>query len=245
MLELKECKMNHVELCDKINELRKMEGSKKELAKSDLLKKIRKEVETMKTLGIFNEGNFSLVEYKDKKGEMRPTYIMNKDGILQMCASESVYVRAKMIEYINTLEEQVSELDRLILKSLDPNLTKEERIEIERRRAELSKERDEKANWFDDFLNSNGCYSSTQVAKLFKLSSAQKLNKILNENKIIYKKGTNWLPYSDVDKSWYKLIVGSNNEHNYSQLKFSPKGVYEISKLLEIEFKEEDLKKLA
>ena len=245
MLELKECKMNHVQLCAKINELRKMEGSKKELAKSDLLKKIRKEVETMKTLGIFNEGNFSLVEYKDKKGEMRPTYIMNKDGILQICASESVYVRAKMIEYINTLEEQVSEMDRLILKSLDPNLTKEERIEIERRRAELSKERDEKANWFDDFLNSNGCYSSTQVAKLFKLSSAQKLNKILNENKIIYKKGTNWLPYSDVDKSWYKLIVGSNNEHNYSQLKFSPKGVYEISKLLEIEFEEVDLKKLA
>ena len=245
MLELKECKMNHVQLCAKINELRKMEGSKKELAKSDLLKKIRKEVETMKTLGIFNEGNFSLVEYKDKKGEMRPTYIMNKDGILQICASESVYVRAKMIEYINTLEEQVSEMDRLILKSLDPNLTKEERIEIERRRAELSKERDEKANWFDDFLNSNGCYSSTQVAKLFKLSSAQKLNKILNENKIIYKKRTNWLPYSDVDKSWYKLIVGSNNEHNYSQLKFSPKGVYEISKLLEIEFEEEDLKKLA
>lgn len=102
-----------------------------------------------------------------------------------------------------------------------------------------------KVNWFDDFLNSEGTYNSTQVAKLFKLSSAQKLNKILNEKKIIYKKGTNWLPYSDVDKSWYKLIVGSNNEHNYSQLKFSPKGVYEISKLLEIEFEEEDLKKLA
>jgi phage antirepressor YoqD-like protein len=102
-----------------------------------------------------------------------------------------------------------------------------------------------KVNWFDDFLNSEGTYNSTQVAKLFKLSSAQKLNKILNENKIIYKKGTNWLPYSDVDKSWYKLIVGSNNEHNYSQLKFSPKGVYEISKLLGIKFEKEDLKKLA
>lgn len=102
-----------------------------------------------------------------------------------------------------------------------------------------------KVNWFDDFLNSEGTYNSTQVAKLFKLSSAQKLNKILNEKKIIYKKGTNWLPYSDVDKSWYKLIVGSNNEHNYSQLKFSPKGVYEISKLLEIEFEEEDLENLA
>nr|DAJ41291.1 MAG TPA: antirepressor protein [Caudoviricetes sp.] len=246
MLELKECKMNHVELCGKINELRKMEGNRKTIERADLLKKIIKEINVMKELKLENSlGNFSESTYTNSRGKKYPTYIMNRDAILQMCASESVYVRAKMIEYINTLEEQVSELDRLILKSLDPNLTKEERIEIERRRAELSKERDEKASWFDDFLNSNGCYSSTQVAKLFKLSSAQKLNKILNENKIIYKKGTSWLPYSDVDKSWYKLIVGSNNDHNYSQLKFSPKGVYEISKLLEIEFEEEDLKKLA
>jgi phage antirepressor YoqD-like protein len=246
MLELKECKMNHVELCGKINELRKMEGNRKELREDNFLTKIRKEVNILQELKLKDSLlNFKESTYINTRGKEYPTYEMNKDGILQMCASESVYVRAKMIEYINTLEEQVSELDRLILKSLDPNLTKEERIEIERRRAELSKERDEKASWFDDFLNSNGCYSSTQVAKLFKLSSAQKLNKILNEKKIIYKKGTNWLPYSDVDKSWYKLIVGSNNEHNYSQLKFSPKGVYEISKLLEIEFKEEDLKKLA
>lgn len=245
MLELKECKMNHVELCEKINELREMEGNRKTMDKSDLLKKITKEVKTLKSLGLDTDGNFSVSQYKDKSGKSNRTYIMNRDGILQMCASESVYVRAKMIEYINTLEEQVSEMDRLILKSLDPNLTKEERIEIERRRAELSKERDEKASWFDDFLNSNGCYSSTQVAKLFKLSSAQKLNKLLNENKIIYKQGKNWYTYSNVDKSWYKLIVGNSNEHNYSQLKFTPKGVYEISKLLEIEFEEEDLKKLA
>lgn len=245
MLELKECKMNHVELCTKINELRKMEGSKKELAKSDLLKKIRKEVETMKTLGIFNEGNFSLVKYKDKKGEMRPTYIMNKDGILQMCASESVYVRAKMIEYINTLEEQISEMDKLILKSLNPNLTQEERIEIERRRAELSKERDEKATWFDDFINSKGTYSSTQIGKLFKIGSGQKMNKLLRENKIIFKQGKNWIPYETVDKTWYNLNVGTKNEHSYSQLKFTPKGIYELSKLLNIEFNEEDLKELA
>ena len=59
-----------------------------------------------------------------------------------MLNKESTYVRYKTTEYINTLEEQISEMDKLILKSLDPNLTKEERIEIERRRAELSKERD-------------------------------------------------------------------------------------------------------
>ena len=246
MLELKECKMNHVELCAKINELRKMEGNKKIMREDNFLTKIRKEVNILQELKLKDSLlNFKESTYINTRGKEYPTYEMNKDGILQMCASESVYVRAKMIEYINTLEEQVSELDRLILKSLDPNLTKEERIEIERRRAELSKERDEKASWFDDFLNSNGCYSSTQVAKLFKLSSAQKLNKMLNEKKIIYKKGTNWLPYANIPKDWCKLTVGNKNEYSYSQLKFSPKGIYEISKLLEIEFKEEDLKKLA
>ena len=102
-----------------------------------------------------------------------------------------------------------------------------------------------KVNWFDDFLNSEGTYNSTQVAKLFKISSAQKLNKLLNENRIIYKQGKNWYTYSNVDKSWYKLIAGNNNEHSYSQLKFTSKGVYEISKLLGIEFEEEDLENLA
>ena len=104
--------MNHVELCELINKLREEEGSRKQLDKSDLLKKIKKEVKVMKTMGIFNEGNFSLVEYKDKKGEMRPTYLMNRDGILQMAASESVYVRAKIIEYINALENKLKEQDQ-------------------------------------------------------------------------------------------------------------------------------------
>ena len=109
---------------------------------------------------------------------------------------------------------------------------------------ELIKNLQPKANWFDTFINSEGTYSSTQVAKLFKLSSAQKLNKLLNENKIIYKQGKSWIPYANIDKTWYKLIAGSNNEHTYSQLKFSPKGVYEISKILNIEFEEEDLNNL-
>ena len=104
--------MNHVELCELINKLREEEGNNKVLLSKNLLAKIRKEVETMKTLGIFNELNFKPVEYKDIKGEMRPTYEMNRDGILQMAASESVYVRAKIIEYINALENKLKEQDQ-------------------------------------------------------------------------------------------------------------------------------------
>lgn len=108
----------------------------------------------------------------------------------------------------------------------------------------LIEEMKPKVNYFDTFMNSQGCYTSTQVAKLFKLPSARKLNTMLNENKIIYKQGNNWLPYSTTNKEWFKVTIGEKNTHNYSQLKFTPKGIYELSKLLNITLKEEDLKQL-
>lgn len=102
-----------------------------------------------------------------------------------------------------------------------------------------------KANWYDDFMNSNGLYTSTQVAKLFKFKSAQQFNKTLNENRIIFKQGKSWLPYSEVDKTWFKVIVGEKEGHNYSNLKITPKGIMALSKILKIEINKTDLQQLA
>jgi anti-repressor protein len=98
-----------------------------------------------------------------------------------------------------------------------------------------------KVDWFNSFLNSEGLYTSTQVAKVLHVSSARKLNAILHEEKIIYRQNKAWLPYVSTDKSWYKLIVGNNESHSYSQLKFTPKGIYGISKILDINIEEEDI----
>lgn len=110
---------------------------------------------------------------------------------------------------------------------------------------ELIKNIKPKSDWFDKFINSNGVYTSTQVAKLFKMSSAKKLNTILNDNKIIYKQGKSWLPYANIDSTWFKMIVGSNDDYNYSQLKITPTGIVEISKILNIEVTEDDISKIA
>ena len=99
-----------------------------------------------------------------------------------------------------------------------------------------------KASWFDEFINSDGLYTSTQVAKMLGFHSAQELNKKLNEMKIIYKQNKSWLPYADVDTTWFKLLVGAKNEHNYSSLKFTAKGIVKISNRLNIQLDEEDLK---
>ena len=102
-----------------------------------------------------------------------------------------------------------------------------------------------KVNWYDDFMNSNGLYTSTQVAKLFKFKSAQQFNKALNENRIIFKQGRCWLPYSEVNKTWFKIIVGEKEGHNYSNLKITPKGIIALSKILKIEINKTDLQQLA
>ena len=110
----KELRITSVELVDIINQFREIEagtlGNKaKVLAHGDFSKKIRKELEVLKSLGLDNQGNISLVEYIDKKGETRPCYSLNRDGMLQMLNSESTLVRYKTIEYINKLEKELTQ----------------------------------------------------------------------------------------------------------------------------------------
>ncbi len=107
----KELRITSVELVDIINDFRKLESESTkrvyvELQHSDFMKKIRKELDVLKALGVDNGGNISLVEYRDSKGEIRPCYSLNRDGMLQMLNSESALVRYKTIEYINGLEEE-------------------------------------------------------------------------------------------------------------------------------------------
>jgi len=107
MIANKEIRMTSVEVTDMINQFREMEGNRSELRHSDLMRKIEKELEMGKSLGLSNERNISLVEYVDKKGEIRPCYSLDRDTIISLTVTESFLVRRKMIEYINKLEEEL------------------------------------------------------------------------------------------------------------------------------------------
>lgn len=97
------------ELVDIINTFRKEEGNNTELQHKHFMEKIRREIGILKSLGLGNQPNFRPVKYKDKKGELRNCFELNRDGMLEMLNSESAYVRYKTIEYINKLEEQLKQ----------------------------------------------------------------------------------------------------------------------------------------
>lgn len=103
----KEIKMNSVEVCELINQFRELEHGKSKLEHADLMKKIRKEIEGLELLGFIGEGIFSESSYLNTQNKEQPCFSLNRDAVIQICASESIAVRYKMIEYINKLEEEV------------------------------------------------------------------------------------------------------------------------------------------
>lgn len=110
----KELKISSVELVQVINQFRKLESQSmekeyKELAHYDFYKKITKETEALKSLGL-RDGNISESSYIDSQNKKQPCYSLNRDGMLQMLNSESALVRYKTIEYINKLEDKLKEV---------------------------------------------------------------------------------------------------------------------------------------
>ena len=101
-----------------INEFRKVESeaneSKKftELKHKDFMKKIRTELEALKTLGLNGGRNFSPTSYKDIQGKTQPCYELNRDGMIIMLNSESTIVRYYTMEYIKSLEEKLIQVTK-------------------------------------------------------------------------------------------------------------------------------------
>ena len=244
-----------VELVEIINWFRKLESETtdkkyRELAHYDFYKKITNELKALKTLGLNNDGNISVDEYLDKKGENRPCYKLNKDGMLQMLNSESIYCRAKTIEYINRLESENKRLKELISEEQKLQLaifnadSKENAIlasaDLDRYRKNQLKEKDEiigiqkpKADYTDLVLKSEGLVTITQIAKDYGYSG-QAFNKILHDLKIQYKQSNQWLLYSKYDNlGWTHsetYLKGNNTYVNTKWTQNGRMGLYELLK---------------
>lgn len=86
-----------------------------------------------------------------------------------------------------------------------------------------------KVDKFERYMESDGTYNATNTAKLLNISSAQKFNNLLKDEKIQYRSGKNWVLYSKyqwlIDEGYCKYIEGENSNYSYIQLRWYPKGV--------------------
>ncbi|XZN14404.1 phage antirepressor KilAC domain-containing protein (plasmid) [Clostridium perfringens] len=237
MLENQAIRIKSVELVDIINQFRELEEGKTKLKHKTLMEKIRKEVKILESIGISNEQNFLPVTYIDNKGEERPCFSLNRDGMLQMLNSESTLVRYKTIEYINKLEQEnnpiqqylgMSEEDRAIAYFEQRKVVK--KLELEnKQKDQVIGELKPKADYTDIILKSVDALTITQIAKDYGLSG-QTMNKILHNLGVQYKQSGQWLLYSKhqscgyTKSDTYKYTDNSGDIRTKINTKWTQKG---------------------
>ena len=174
IVEEQEPRITSVQLTDIINEYRKEEKGENytPIVHYDLFKKIRKEQETLELLGLGDNGNFSVMSYKDNSNRNRECYSLNRDGALMILNSESTFVRYKTVEYINKLEEQIAKPSYMIEDKVQrarrwADEQEEVKLALEERE-KLIEEQLPKAQFHDQFVISNTSLLTRATANLYK-----------------------------------------------------------------------------
>lgn len=179
---------------------------------ADVMKAIRKMEPAWSKI---NEGNFSLVEYKDKKGETRPCYSLNKEECLYIATKFNDEARAKLIKRWKELEEQhqkpsvpqnyLEALKSLVKAeeekqqlALENKKQQEQIVTISKANMELGSKITEmlpKVSYYDRILQSNATMTVTQIAQDYGMS-AMRLNKELESMRIQHKVRGQWILFA-------------------------------------------------
>lgn len=178
------------------------------------------------------------------RGKEYPEYLMTRDGFSLLCmgftGDKAVEWKLKYIDAFNQMEDKLknghhlTEEERLKLQLFSKDVSEvayaHNRL-IELATAPLIAENEElkpKAEYHDEVLKKDGLITTTVVAKDLGFSSANKLNKVMNANYIIFKNqsGT-WCPYAEYEwliEDNYADYESYTNEHSKPCLKWTEKG---------------------
>ena len=173
---------------------------------NDILKAIRKmELAWVK----INGGKFSLVEYKDSKGELRPCYSLSKTETLYIATKFKDEMRAKLVLRWEELErEKLGDRQQLALPSPQKILAMADNIVGEGLR----------------ILNeaAEDTLTATQVAKTFNMTTLD-FNAVLRDMGIQYRRNGRWNLSDDLQGRGYTAerthvsysLKGEKKIHHY------------------------------
>ena len=173
-----------------------------------------------------NETNFGMVEYKDKKGEVRPMYELTPKGCLILASGYDPILREKIV---NKLEEyQQKERANIIslpnfedpaeaamawakeyrekkVLAIENDSLKIENKILEKENTELACEIQElkhDRNYLDLIMRSRSMMTVSQIAQDYGMS-AKAMNKLLHQIGIQYKNNEQWILYQRYKECGY------------------------------------------
>ena len=227
-----------LELLKEVNKLRKLEynykienglelgkvelknGRYTELRHDNLINIIRDEFEEE-----INALKILEVTYKDKKGELRPMYILTLSQAKQVFSRESKFVRRRMIKYIEKLEQEIKKPKEYTIKELLQmqleSIEKIEQLELENKNKEkLIKEKENiileqtpKVDFYNTVTESEDMFDFKKVAKIINVKGLGRNNLIalLREQKILDYSNTPYQKYVNLD--YFKVVEREYNDY--------------------------------
>lgn len=204
---------------------------------NESIKKLMVENSTVKNM-------FFETTYISSRGREENEFLMDRDGfsllVMGFTGKKALEWKLKYIDAFNKMEEELksgnylTEEERLKLQLFSKDASEvayaHNRL-VELATAPLIAENAEmkpKVDYHDEVLKKEGLITTTVVAKDLGFSSANKLNKVMNANHIIFKNqsGT-WCPYADYEwliEENYADYESYTNEHSKPCLKWTEKG---------------------
>jgi anti-repressor protein len=150
-------------------------------------KNVLRDIRNLLEQGV-NELNFELVDYKDKKGEIRPMYSLTKKGCLILASGYDALLREKIIDRWEELEKKEQEKNQApttyleALKALVTSEEEKERLRLESKKKDEDIERMKpKEGYYDGLVDRNLLTNFRDTAKELGLGQKQFVNLLLRD----------------------------------------------------------------
>lgn len=165
-------------------------------------------------------------------GQAREMTVINESGLYSLILSSKLptakqfkrWVTSEILPTIRKTGGYVSNTDMFVntyLPFADDNTKNLFRLQLETITQLNNKieEQRPKIEYYKNVLNKDGLITTTMIAKDLGLTSAKKLNEILNANRVIYKQSNSWHPYADYD---WLITEGYADYQSYDVDKSNP-----------------------
>lgn len=187
-------------------------------------------------------------KYKDSRGRNQKEYLLTKDGFTLYMFNIQGHNDFKMayINKFNEMERQIAEPTASYMID-DPVKRAEKWIEEQKEKQELLEqnavqqqqigELKPKADYVDEILKSTGTMTITQIAADYGLS-AQKLNKLLHQERLQRRVGKQWVLYTDhMNKGYTKshtidIVRSDGRPDTQPQTRWTQKGRLKIHEIM-------------
>jgi len=174
----------------------------------------------------FNRLNFQPVEYLDGKGEMRPEYLLTRDGftilVMGYTGDKAMAFKKAYIAAFNEMERRLTPRNyKAALRALIAKEEEREALEAQNQVLKIT------ADKYEGQTNTVGLYKTGEIAKELGIS-AKRLNDFLHQSRVQYKPSGSdtWQLYTDYARDHIAAtqIVRLDNGFEKPMLLWTPKG---------------------